>query len=358
MKFQKILSAAALALLPVMAGAATVVVPAAGTGPGANGSHWQSELTLHSSAPRVVTVSLTLHQGKGAGTPVDVTLQPRETLSIADVLKTRFGVSSGTGAIVIGVADRDAKALAVTSRTFNVSPLGELGQDIPAYAVTADSRAGAILALTGPSRVADARFNAGLFSVTASTVKWELVRANGTIAATKELSYAAGEQVQYNAAVEALFAAAPQNNDTIYARIRSGNVVAYGSAINNASGDPSFVPSVLTRDDILIQLLGVDLDENGTIDVADADGDGTLDAPIDLVTSSFPNYFRLVARGEFGEPVTLEVLASQSGVDLLDANGTVRVTAYGDLKNTSGTITFRGTAAGTSAVLTIPVRYK
>ncbi|HEX2834585.1 MAG TPA: hypothetical protein VHW00_16355 [Thermoanaerobaculia bacterium] len=358
MKIKNILSAAAIAMLPVVAGAATIVVPAAGTGPGANNSQWQSELTLHSSAPRAITLSLSFHQGASAGAPVSVTLAARETLSIADVVKTKFGVTSGTGAIVIAVEDKDARSLAVTSRTFNASAEGEFGQDIPAYVVEDEPALGDIITLAAPSNAGSARFNFGLYAAGNSSVTWELVRANGTVAATRELQYTAGQHVQYNSGIESLFGATPQNSDTVYARVSTGNVIAYGSAINNLSGDPSFVPSVRTREDILIQFLGVDLDEDGTIDVADADHDGTLDAPLDIQTSLFPNYFRVLARGEFGEPVTLTLVNAASVVDILNPNGTVRVTAYGDLKNTTGTITFRGTAEGATTTLTIPVRYK
>ncbi len=358
MKFKQFLAVAAIAILPVVATAATVVVPAAGTGPGANNSQWQSELTLHSSAPREMSLTLTLHQGTSISAPVTLKLQARETISLTDVVKTQFGVASGTGAIVIDVVDRDARSLAVTSRTFNTSTAGEFGQDIPSYTVANDPAAGDILTLAGPSQAAAARFNFGAYAATHSVVKWELVRANGTVAATKQIEYAQGEHAQYNAGIESLFGSTASNNDVVYGRVQTGNVIAYGSTINNASGDPSFVPAVRTREDIVIQFLGIDTDENGTIDIADANHDGTLDAPLDLVTSMFPNYFRVVAAGEFGEPVTLELVRAQSVVDLLDGRGTVRVTAYGDLKNTSGTIVFRGTAEGSTSEITIPVRYK
>lgn len=358
MKIKNILSAAAIAMLPVLASAATIVVPAAGTGAGANNSQWQSELTLHSSAPRAMTLSLTLHQGKSVSAPVSVTLAARETVSIADVVKTKFGVESGTGAITIEAEDKDARSLAVTSRTFNASAAGEFGQDIPSYVVSADSNAGDIITLASPSNASAARFNFGVFAVDATDVKWELVRADGTVATSKTVRYALGEQVQYNNGIESFFGATAQNNDTVYARVETGSIIAYGSVINNASGDPSFVPAVRTREDIVIEFLGVDIDEDGTVDITDANHDGVLDAPLDIQTSLFPNYFRVLARGEFGETVTLTLLDAASVVDILNNTGTVRVTAYGDLKNTTGTIKFKGTADGTSTTLTIPVRYK
>src|SRR5688572_16673030 len=104
MKFRSILTLAAMVLLPLAASAATIVVPAAGTGPGANNSQWQSELTLHSAAPRPLAVSITFHHGTDVLGPISVTLGARETLSIADIARTKFGLSGGTGALVIEVA--------------------------------------------------------------------------------------------------------------------------------------------------------------------------------------------------------------------------------------------------------------
>src|SRR5690348_17940429 len=95
MKFRNLIVAAALAALPFSAQAATLIVPAAGTGPGANASQWQSELTLHSAAPRPMTLSVSFHRGTDVLGPVAITLQARETTSIADIAHTQFGLASG-----------------------------------------------------------------------------------------------------------------------------------------------------------------------------------------------------------------------------------------------------------------------
>lgn len=356
MKLNKILTAAAIALLPIAASAATLVVPAAGTGPGANLSQWQSELTLHSAAPRPLTVSISFHQGQTVLGPVNVTLAARETISIADIAKTKFGLNAGTGALVIEVADRSLRHLAVTSRTFNTSPDGEFGQDIPAVNVTDAATATEIAALNGPSSVATTRFNFGLYAVSATTLNWELVRANGTVAASTQATYAAGEHAQYNSGIASLFNAEAKDNDTVSARISGGSAIFYGSVIN-ATGDPTFVPGVPTRDDILINF-GVDDDENGTVDFTDADGDGVLDHTIELFTGAFPNFFRIVAEGEFGEAVTLEVVSSPSEAKIIDANGTLQTAPFDGLKGQTGEIVVRATVDGTTSLLTIPVRYR
>lgn len=358
MKFRNVISAAAIALLPFAANAATFVVPAAGTGPGANGSQWQSELTLHNAAPRAATVTVSLHQGTTVLGPVAIELQPGETASIQDVARTSFGLQGGTGALVLQTDDRAGRSLAITSRTFNTSPDGEFGQDVPAVDVTDAVRAGDLAALPGPSSATNKRFNFGVYAIEALTVKWEVVRANGTVAATKDATYAAGQHVQYGTGIETLLGVPPAGNDTVHAHVTAGKAVFYGSIIN-ATGDPTFVPGARKRDDIAINFGGVDIDENGTVDIADANGDGVLDTPISIVTSLFPDYFRLVAAGEFGESVTYEIVSSPATKsDLVDAAGTLRIIAAGDLKNTEGEIVVKITSGGSSSLVTIPITFR
>jgi hypothetical protein len=358
MKLRNVITAAAIAAMPFAAQAATLVIPAAGTGPGANASQWQSELTLHTAAPRPVTLSLSFHQGATVLGPVSITLEARETVSIADVVRSEFGVTGGSGALVIEASDRDARTLAVTSRTVNTSAAGEFGQDIPAIDVADASGAGDVTALSGPSAAATSRFNFGLYAIEVTSVKWELIRADGTVAGTKDATYAAGQHAQHNAGVQSLFGATAEDNDTVHARVLSGRAIFYGSAINE-TGDPSFVPGIRTREDIVIHFAGLDLDENGTVDVADADGDGVLDTRIDIVTSMFGEYFRIVAEGEFGEEVEYEIVSTPSvEAALLDDAGRLRVLANGDVKGTNSELRIRAISGDSSTVLVIPVRYR
>jgi hypothetical protein len=357
MKFRNLIAAAAVAALPFSATAATLIVPAAGTGPGANASHWQSELTLHNTAPRAATLSISFHQGTNVLGPVEVELPARQTVSTADIVHTQFGLSSATGALVIEASDRDARSLAVTSRTFNTSATGEFGQDIPSVDAEAALRTGDIAAINGPTSVATNRFNFGLYVTEAASIEWQLVRANGTVAATKTVAYTAGSHAQYNSGIETLLGATPQDNDTVHARLDSGRAIFYGSVIN-ATGDPTFIPGIRTREDILIELTGVDLDENGSVDVRDNNGDAVLDAPVTIVKSLFPNYFRVIAKGEFDEPVTLEVVSGPGHTELIDANGTLVVIAGGDVTATSGTIVLRATSENSTQLITIPVVFK
>lgn len=356
MKLRNIISTAAIALLPVVGSAATLVVPAAGTGPGANNSQWQSELTIHNAAPRAATVTVSFVQGKVVLGSVELTLQAKQTISRADIART-LGATGGSGALVIEVADRDARAIAVTSRTFNTSAEGEFGQDIPAVDVANAARPGDLVVLNGPPVAQNNRFNFGLYTVDATNVTWELVRADGTVAATKDVSYFAGGQALYGSGSETLLGVTPAANDAVRARVNTGKAIFFGSIVN-ATGDPTFVPGVRTRDDIIINFTGVDLDENGTVDIADQNQDGILDAPVNVITSMFPAYFRVVAEGEFGEPVSYEIVSAPTTTQLLDTEGTIRVVAAGDKKNTVGDIVVKVTVGNASTLVTIPLKFR
>src|SRR5216110_2532923 len=101
MNIKRILATIIATLLPLAASATTLVIPASGTGPGSNGSHWQTELTLHNTSLSIITATLTFHDVTGAGGTATVDVAPRATVAIADVVASRFGRSSATGAIEV-----------------------------------------------------------------------------------------------------------------------------------------------------------------------------------------------------------------------------------------------------------------
>ena len=355
MSIKRMITAAAMALLPVAAGAATFIVPAAGTGAGANGSQWQTELTLHSTSSTAMPVTLTFHDRNGAAATASVQLAPRTTVSIADIVKTQFHRDAATGAIEITVADNFARKLAVASRTFNTSEAGEFGQDFAAVDLADASGPGAHIALAAPSNAAENRFNAGLYAATAATVRWELVRADGTTAKTVEQSYAAGTQTQYNLAAETLFGTTAANNDTVVAVVTKGTVIAYGSAVNNRTGDPTTVPGVETTADIRVQFIGIDSDLDNVANIADADHDGVLDAPVAIYASAtWPSSFRLLVEG--GNP-TFALATPDRDITLTGDGFVIWKPSFSGGANT-GTLKVLVTVDGVTDVITIPVRFQ
>src|SRR5213075_1982242 len=96
---KRIVGITSLALLPFTAGAATLIIPAAGTGPGANGSQWSSELVVHNASSSTASIDLVYHDANGATKPKSFVVGPHTTVTSPDVVRNVFGLTSGTGAI-------------------------------------------------------------------------------------------------------------------------------------------------------------------------------------------------------------------------------------------------------------------
>jgi hypothetical protein len=352
MKITRILPALFATLLTLAAGATTLVIPAAGTGPGANDSHWQTELTLHNLSASPITATLTFHDILGSAGTSTVTVAPRATVAVADVVANRFGRATATGAIEVAFDSAFAQKLTVSSRTFNKSAAGEFGQDIPAVDQSSIPDAGSTVVLSGPSSATDARFNFGVYADVASTLQWDLVRADGTIAASKEVSYAAGTQAQYNFGISTLFSASAQDNDTVHVIVTSGRAIAYGSVVNNASGDPTYVPGLLARSDSRIKFAGVAFGDSTAVSVPDANHDGVLDRAIDIPTGSWPVSFRIVVNS--ATPATFELLNAPPQLRLYDNNGGLDWSPSAGSAGTTLNLKVRVTADGVTEIITIP----
>lgn len=355
MNVKRILIAIIAILLPLAASATTLVIPASGTGPGANDSHWQTELTLHNTSISTIQATLTFHDANGANGTAIVNVAPRATVTIADVVASRFGRESATGAIEITFDSGFARRLTVSSRTFNKLADAEFGQDIPAVDRASAPAAGDVIVLSGPSSATDAHFNFGIYAINASTVRWDLVRADGTVATTKEVSYLAGTQTQYNTGVSTFLNASAADNDTVHAVVTSGNALAYGSIINNVSGDPSYVPGVIARNDTRINF-GIDFGAKGTVDVADADHDGILDHAIDVQAGTWPIAFRIAVTS--ATPATFELLNAPIDLHFFDTNGGIVWTPSAASTGTTLNLKIRVTADGATDVITIPVNIR
>ncbi|MBK5259467.1 MAG: hypothetical protein JJE51_07720 [Thermoanaerobaculia bacterium] len=362
MKLKSILAVAVLTLLPLAAQAAPLYIPVSGTGPGANFSSWQTEVTLHNTGSTPISIALTFHDANGAAGTAQVTVAARSTISLADVVKTKFGRESATGAIEITPQGDSASRLTITSRTLNKVESGEYGHDTPVLRAEEATQPGDLAVIAGPSDAIAARFNFGVYSIDKTTVKWELIRADGTVASTKEVEYLAGTQRQYNygATAPELFALdAAANNDVVHATVLQGSAFFYGAIIDQKSGDPTYVPGIRTRPEFRFRFIGVDLDEDGTVDLRDADHNGILDQPLEAGVGLFANYFRVVAEGPLGEPVSYAIVSSTAYALLTDELGTVQMAPGPELRGTSGTLAIRVfTRNGEVEILTIPVLFK
>lgn len=354
--FLKSFIAAALISSAAFAAEPHFVIPAVASTEGAAGSRWSSELTLHNAGTTPLTVALEYHAGDGVTREQQVTIASRSTVSYRDVVLESFNAPSSVGALEIEVINGEPRKLAVTSRTVNTTAAGELGQDVPAFRFEEAMAAGDTAVITGPRVATGYRFNAGFYTVEPTTVAWSLLRKDGTTAATRSESYAAGRQVQYNAIVSSFFEVAPEAGDVVHAKLTSGRAFFYGSIVAEATGDPTFVHAGRTRENLIVTVAGIDLDENGTIDIRDANGDLRIDDAVEVITARFPNYFQIVATDPEGDPLTFELIGASSDVKLLE-NGIIQWVAGSEMAGKTTTLTVRVSDGTDSVDVIIPVRF-
>lgn len=340
------------------ASAERILIPAAGTGPGAAGSQWATDLTIHNAGLDPATVTLTFHNESGRVASNLLTLEGRSTVTRSDIIRSIFGLEAATGALTIDGSEHEMAKLVTSVRVYNSSDAGEFGQEIPSYRMGETLGAGTTAVIAGPSRASDARLNFGIFAIDATIVEWALVRKDGAVAATARVGYAADTHRQYNRGVETLFAAAAQDNDVIYAKVVSGQAIPYGSVINDRTNDPTFVRAGIASNTLSVRFLGVDLDENGTVDIFDADGDGRLDAAVEVITGSFPNYFRIAVEDPATRQLTFTLVNGPRDAEFIDGNGTLLWYPAHSLKGSTSTLTVRVSDGTETTDVIIPVVFR
>lgn len=346
-------AAAILLTLPLMG--AEIIIPAAGVVEGVNGSSWKSDVTLHNAGSETTTVTMTFHDAEGPVGTSEVTIGPRQTKTFVNVVSSEIGVQNGLGALVLSTGDLAAKKLSVSSQTYTSGPAGQLGQDVPSYTTAELARSGDTSIVSGPSNIETSRFNFGLYAHEDSVVELVLYRADGTEAAKTIKEYDAMTQRQYNG-VNSVFGVGGMNGDTVYARVGSGAVILYGSTIANDSNDPAFVTQHVTRENFATMLLGVDINQDGTIDIADADGDGVLDSALKIAYTGFPETLDIIVVDPEGETVSLELITEADDMKLYGMN-TLQIYPFVTRRGTSDTIVLRASDGFVSSDVVIPVDF-
>ncbi|HEY0139784.1 MAG TPA: hypothetical protein VGF48_02750 [Thermoanaerobaculia bacterium] len=217
--------------------AARWIVPAAASAAGASNTKWKTDLRLaNPDASRSVSAKVYfLNAGSdnsALGTSITLDVPANGQVVLADVLASRFNVSSGTGALLVDAG----LPLVVTSRTFNDTGSATFGQFVPGVAV--DAATGETTHIVYLSKSAEYRTNVGFAGTTATAgnVTVTLFDANSLRLGAATFPIAPYGQVQVNDIFNAVGAAA-----TAVARAEVSAtvpIVAYGSVIDNRTGDP------------------------------------------------------------------------------------------------------------------------
>jgi PKD repeat protein len=207
----------------------SLALPVVGRTPGANGTFWRSDIMLFN--PSTDGLPVTLRYGDAEQT---LTIGAHDTEVLADILSS-FDLTSGSGALFVSW-DGDAGPVA-TSRTYTtVESGGTFGQSIDPMASLKSSMFVPGLRNDGSFRSNVGFVNGGNETETFSVV---ILSPSGTELARNIVTLGAKAQVQYS--VSSLF---PNVNSSAFTLMMEGDanaqLFAYGSMVDNASGDPVF----------------------------------------------------------------------------------------------------------------------
>jgi PKD repeat protein len=211
-----------------------LTIPVVGRTPGANQTFWRSDVTFFNPSTEALTVAL--RYGDAEHT---LTIDARETEVLADILST-FGQTSGAGALF--VSWNGGTGPVVTSRTYTtVSSTtteggGTYGQSIDPMASLKTS-----MVVPGLRNDGSFRSNVGFVNGGGETETFSVIvlSPSGTELARRTLTLAPNGLVQHS--VSSLF---PNIASSSFTMVMEGDanalLFAYGSMVDNASGDPVF----------------------------------------------------------------------------------------------------------------------
>jgi hypothetical protein len=213
--------------------------------PGAEDTQWRSTLGLLNTGDMPAEVMVHFVQGSGTDTET-VTLAPGELQVWQDVVEQLFGLTGSTSGSIQVESDRP---VIVTARTFNQGDAGTFGQFLPGATPADMLSAGQAGILSQLSNSAAFRTNVGFVNPgdAGVGVSVQLYDAAGNPIGspwTGNVGPQAWRQIN-----DVFSATGAGSRDAAYAVVEvtsaNGSVWAYGSVVDNATGDPTTIPVIV-----------------------------------------------------------------------------------------------------------------
>jgi hypothetical protein len=240
-----------------------VVTSAKATGAGGNQYVTSLRIVNPNAAPAPVDITLLPASSDGSGdngtspAKVSVTVPASSTLAIDDVLGTKFG-ATGAGGLRIDSTGATPQAVWVLSQTLVVNALsstgvpGTNGFAIPSQNTDQLVAVGetAYVPYISSSSSSSSGYRTNLFLLSANgasstVVTVTLLKSDGTILGTRDVTLARYAQTQINGIAASFGYTANDTNLTATVKVKSGGPVATGaSVIDNAIASISYSPPV------------------------------------------------------------------------------------------------------------------
>ncbi len=216
---------------------------------GLNNSVWQTDVVLGNSSDQVVITDVTF-RAVGTTPPaydtVPVTLQPRETKRIENVLQTLWGLSNTVGVLTFESDSPSGVYPTILAEVYdNANPGKRFGQSMAARALEAGAAAGQSQHLiglrqeSGQYRSTVSLFNAGTDFALYDLVYREL--DGDTIQTIANLQLGPGKLRQINPGAHPLPAGGLANGFSVEVKVKAGKILAGAQVINDSTNDPAYI---------------------------------------------------------------------------------------------------------------------
>ncbi|HYC58411.1 MAG TPA: Calx-beta domain-containing protein [Thermoanaerobaculia bacterium] len=209
-------------------------LPIAGSGAGAGGAFFRTTLQFHNPTEHAMTGNLVI-RSIGGGEPriAPYAVQPHETHDVS--------AAFGAGFVTVDIAPLTGGLPEAMARVFNDgAERGTAGLSTTLASIADAITAGRRGVLLAPADGAAMRLNIGLRSLDEGVdATFALRRASGLVVESIPRTLAPNVLMHQSAAT--LFSVPLEPNDSIEVSVRTGSAIAYGSAVDNISQDPSFV---------------------------------------------------------------------------------------------------------------------
>jgi len=228
--------------------AASQVVPIVASTHGNQTTFWVSDLRLLNGGSAAATVKIDFQpemQSSGTVASITRTINPGQELALDDIVGQIFGQSETKGSLHI-TRTSGSSPLLITSRTYNRGGAGTYGQFVPAVTSGFDGSTG--VTVINLDKTAVFRSNLGICEVGGGTVtvRYVLKDSTGKTLGVKSVTLGPYQVLHINDIFSDL-GAAPQANTRVDlfldASSNGGAFTAYGTLIDNDSGDGIYLPA-------------------------------------------------------------------------------------------------------------------
>ncbi|MEJ5166091.1 MAG: GPI anchored serine-threonine rich family protein [Thermoanaerobaculia bacterium] len=220
-----------------------VFITASAHSEGANQTKWRTDLSIFNPNNSEASISMKFLTAGQDNTNSECifagNISGRSSIQFNDIVLSLFSKNPGVGGIAIYST---LSGTNVMSRTYNQSQSGTYGQAIPgrqeSYGI-ATGKTGILIQLHQNS---DYRTNIGFLNITSSQaeLRVNLYDENGNNLGTLNYSLKPYEQFQENQIFKKVTSDNVKNG-RVEITVLSGKVLAYGSVVDNLSGDPSYI---------------------------------------------------------------------------------------------------------------------